>query len=579
MSSQRKRHNRNRHTRGSKLVALAGAASLALAGCTASFPHSGDVHSVSPQRSASSTLGLAARPPARDASAKQIVEGFLEAASAGFDDNFLVARQYLGGDVARTWSPLGRVQVYTDEHSPQLDTASNGAIKVSVGAVASLSDAGMYAQASADSTVSTQFSLMKNADGQWRIVDLEDGIFLPEHLFDEIYAAGPVYYLTRDKAGLVPDIRYFPRRTFVNQAVNALLAGPAPWLAPAVTTAIPGDTRLASSVEVSSGAASVNLSSAVLSASPADQALMYAQISRTLSSLASVHSVTLLVEGASMGETAKAADLPIYPYEASQLSGIVQGHIGTFSSLSEGEQGASFEPVVPTPIDADAATLAVGYSAEAPVYAAVGDSRKHLWFATKDSAAIAYSGEDIAAPSIDTQDVVWFADAARPGEVLTYSAGFGLRHLQASWLKGISVRGFAISREGARGVVWGVQQGATLAYMFSVVREDSGDPVAVSEPLHIAQGLALINDIAWISSTDLVVLGARSTSEELGLFQVGATGPVSAVTAPTGQLAQITAGRDVTSVVVLSREGEVMSHNGGAWQHIPFGASAVAFPG
>lgn len=565
--------------RSLKFVALTAVASLVLAGCAMSFPHSGDVHSVSPQQSANSTLGLAARPPARDASAKQIVEGFLEATSAGFDDNFLVARQYLGGDVARTWSPLGRVQVYAEVHAPQLDTASNGAIKMSVGAVASLSDVGMYAQASANSTVSTQFSLMKNADGQWRIVDLEDGIFLPEHLFDELYVPGPVYYLTRDKASLVPDIRYFPRRTFVNQAVNALLAGPAPWLAPAVTTAIPADTRLASSVEVTSGRASVNLSSAALSASPSDQALMYAQISRTLSSLPSVHSVAMLVEGASMGETAKAEDLPMYPYEASQLSGIVDGQIGTFTPVTDGEASARFEPVVPTRVDADAATLAVGYKAEAPVYAAVGDSRQHLWFATKDMAAIVYSGTEIAAPSIDSKDDVWFADAENAGEVLVYSPRFGVRHLQASWLKGISVRGFAISREGARGVVWGVQQGTTVAYMFSVVREASGDPVAVSEPLHVVQGLAVINDIAWISSTDLVVLGARSTAEELGLFQVGVTGPVNAVTAPTGQLAQVSAGRDVTSVVVLSREGEVMTHNGGAWQHIPFGASAVAFPG
>ena len=264
-----------------RLWAVCLAALVVLAGCVG-LPRSGRVNSVSPSKTSSGAIGFAVQPPARNATPQQIVEGFLLASRAGLDDDFAVARQYLYGDAAANWKPLARVRVYPDSQDVSTTVTESGAVRASVASRGTLSSHGTYTETANSAVLTTEFSLAKNADGQWRIVSLDDGVFLSENAFSQQFIETPLYFLAPDSNALVADLRYYPRRTFATSAMNGLLAGPSEWLASGVHTAVPTGTKLLKSVDVVDGEATVDLSSVVLAASAKERASLLEQINRTL---------------------------------------------------------------------------------------------------------------------------------------------------------------------------------------------------------------------------------------------------------------------------------------------------------
>ena len=294
-----------------RLWAVCLAALVVLAGCVG-LPRSGRVNSVSPSKTSSGAIGFAVQPPARNATPQQIVEGFLLASRAGLDDDFAVARQYLYGDAAANWKPLARVRVYPDSQDVSTTVTESGAVRASVASRGTLSSHGTYTETANSAVLTTEFSLAKNADGQWRIVSLDDGVFLSENAFSQQFIETPLYFLAPDSNALVADLRYYPRRTFATSAMNGLLAGPSEWLASGVHTAVPTGTKLLKSVDVVDGEATVDLSSVVLAASAKERAALLEQITRTLKASSSVRSVVLKVEGADLN-VGSIQSLPTYP--------------------------------------------------------------------------------------------------------------------------------------------------------------------------------------------------------------------------------------------------------------------------
>ena len=294
-----------------RLGALVAAVLLALAGC-AEIPRSGPVDRVSPSTNSEPPIGLSAQPPAEGATPEQIVNGFLLASQAGLDDDFSVAREYLHADAASNWKPLAQVRVYPNSQNIALNTLDSGAVRATVGAHGSVSSQGIFTEAANDAVSTSEFSLAKNANGQWRIVSLDDGIFLSENIFSQKFAEIPLYFLSSDSSSLVADLRYYPKKSFATNAINGLISGPSQWLADGVHTAIPAGTQLTKTVDVANGEASVDLSSQALSASSSQQALMIAQIRHTLGTSNDVRSVKLTVEGSPPGVDA-GKSLPSYP--------------------------------------------------------------------------------------------------------------------------------------------------------------------------------------------------------------------------------------------------------------------------
>lgn len=558
-----------------RLWAVCLAALVVLAGCVG-LPRSGRVNSVSLSKTSSGAIGFAVQPPARNATPQQIVEGFLLASRAGLDDDFAVARQYLYGDAAANWKPLARVRVYPDSQDVSTTVTESGAVRASVASRGTLSSHGTYTETANSAVLTTEFSLAKNADGQWRIVSLDDGVFLSENAFSQQFIETPLYFLAPDSNALVADLRYYPRRTFATSAMNGLLAGPSEWLASGVHTAVPTGTKLLKSVDVVDGEATVDLSSVVLAASAKERAALLEQITRTLKASSSVRSVVLKVEGADLN-VGSIQSLPTYPYGSYPVS-VISG--GLPANVSDNRI---------TPIMGDAglkahglSNLAISYQASRGRLAALGRGGTELIGMDSGSGSwqVLHSGKSLVQPSYDRYGWVWSAERDNAGKILVFKPGENASaHLDVSWLNGAKIRDVSVSRDGSRMVVVCEIGGEVTIRVAAIARDGAGRPTQIGDSIIIGQHLSDVTAAEWIGPSTVAVLGKTALGGERAMFSVKISGPTERLAAPYEGTVSITAGHDEDSIVALTDKKTAYARDGGAWRAIVSDVTSVAYPG
>ncbi len=558
-----------------RLWAVCLAALVVLAGCVG-LPRSGRVNSVSPSKTSSGAIGFAVQPPARNATPQQIVEGFLLASRAGLDDDFTVARQYLYGDAAANWKPLARVRVYPDSQDVSTTVTESGAVRASVASRGTLSSHGTYTETANSAVLTTEFSLAKNADGQWRIVSLDDGVFLSENAFSQQFIETPLYFLAPDSNALVADLRYYPRRTFATSAMNGLLAGPSEWLASGVHTAVPTGTKLLKSVDVVDGEATVDLSSVVLAASAKERAALLEQITRTLKASSSVRSVVLKVEGADLN-VGSIQSLPTYPYGSYPVS-VISG--GLPANVSDNRI---------TPLMGDAglkahglSNLAISYQASRGRLAALGRGGTELIGMDSGSGSwqVLHSGKSLVQPSYDRYGWVWSAERDNAGKILVFKPGENASaHLDVSWLNGAKIRDVSVSRDGSRMVVVCEIGGEVTIRVAAIARDGAGRPTQIGDSIIIGQHLSDVTAAEWIGPSTVAVLGKTALGGERAMFSVKISGPTERLAAPYEGTVSITAGHDEDSIVALTDKKTAYARDGGAWRAIVSDVTSVAYPG
>ena len=558
-----------------RLWAVCLAALVVLAGCVG-LPRSGRVNSVSPSKTSSGAIGFAVQPPARNATPQQIVEGFLLASRAGLDDDFAVARQYLYGDAAANWKPLARVRVYPDSQDVSTTVTESGAVRASVASRGTLSSHGTYTETANSAVLTTEFSLAKNADGQWRIVSLDDGVFLSENAFSQQFIETPLYFLAPDSNALVADLRYYPRRTFATSAMNGLLAGPSEWLASGVHTAVPTGTKLLKSVDVVDGEATVDLSSVVLAASAKERAALLEQITRTLKASSSVRSVVLKVEGADLN-VGSIQSLPTYPYGSYPVS-VISG--GLPANVSDNRI---------TPLMGDAglkahglSNLAISYQASRGRLAALGRGGTELIGMDSGSGSwqVLHSGKSLVQPSYDRYGWVWSAERDNAGKILVFKPGENASaHLDVSWRNGAKIRDVSVSRDGSRMVVVCEIGGEVTIRVAAIARDGAGRPTQIGDSIIIGQHLSDVTAAEWIGPSTVAVLGKTALGGERAMFSVKISGPTERLAAPYEGTVSITAGHDEDSIVALTDKKTAYARDGGAWRAIVSDVTSVAYPG
>src|SRR5690606_9589684 len=155
---------------------------------------------------------------------------------------------------------------------------------VNVDQIASVDAGGAYSAASGTGTGA--YRLVREEQGEWRISEAPDGILLDADALGLEYQKYWLKYYDNSWRYLVPDVRWFPRRTAMATSVTrALLSGqPSPWLAPAVRSAFTEDVALAGDAVLvdASQVASVSLTRTALSASSTELARMRTQLESSL---------------------------------------------------------------------------------------------------------------------------------------------------------------------------------------------------------------------------------------------------------------------------------------------------------
>ncbi len=542
------------------------AAAGALAGC-ASLPRSGGVPRSDAVTKDDSGLVQTAAGPADGAPVEQIVSGFLRACEAGFSDDFATARSFLLGPVRTSWEPLGVVRVYQGSKARVLEVADDGSVQVSAEQTASLGSTGVLTQVDG-TTLDAAYSLATNAAGEWRIVDLPGGILLPSSALADNFIARPVYFLTRDRRRLVPDLRFLPRRDGEKGLVTALLGGPASWLAPAVTTAVPKGLALVDDgVVTGGGTAQVSLSEEAERLTTAQRALLVAQLSATLTQVDGIDSVTASTGSDDLGE---AADLPepgASPGALVGMSGgnVVRGASSTRTTLVTSDVLGTKEARYPA------------RGADGAVYVLSGASL--LRVGAGERAAPAVLSADTDAPSkivmlppvVDRHGWVWTASAG----ALTVVNAQGLRaEVSADWLTD-GIEAIDLSAESERLLVR--TSGATIT-LAAVIRDGDGAPTGLGEAVRLLPGSGARAGLAWFDTTDLCLLAEPSDGDDAPVVRrVQAPGTLSASPGAQGA-ASIVANRTDGTVLLVDDSHQVWQRVGATWRVVSTDVTDVSYP-
>ena len=250
------------------VTALLAAAALA-SGCSV-IPASNSVQPASipgPPAGGGPCCGLQVRPPQVGWQATDVVSNFL-LASAIVAHNYRVAREYLTGDLVKSWHPGAGVTILAKE--PTLTNQGRGitgqagkqSVLVAGPELARLSSTGQYIPAPGGAQAPTEEFSLKNVNGILKISGLFNGagklsreLVLTNELFRLVYAPRNLYYLGGRNEQLLPYPVYVPiqgtgpARTLINDLIN----GPSGWLQGAAHTAFPPGSHRAGPVQVFPG--------------------------------------------------------------------------------------------------------------------------------------------------------------------------------------------------------------------------------------------------------------------------------------------------------------------------------------
>ena len=544
-------------------------------GACAGLPTVGDVQIVkrAPQREGDVVLDP--KGPAKDASAEQIVSGFLRAASVGLTDDFKAARQFLTKKTAATWNPLAKVRIYPDSQTYSSSQTPSGAFRVSASAHGSIDADGIYTSLNEDSQITEEFSLIRNADGQWRIAVLDNGILMSRSLFDSLYVEAPLYFPSRTGQSLVADVRWYPRQQVAAAIARGIVHGPAPWISSAVRNVVPADvTVVGAQVRASDSVAIVDLSAGVTALPESSISLLLTQYRQSYADAGVAQDVILTASGAQVSNTqgqksgAQGNELSVYPLQDSPLIAMRDGAVVKVSGTV-----ARFAQLLPRELTANLGlnNLALGYGE------ALGDQEQSLYlldFQTQSLRAV-LRGTSLIAPSFDAAGWIWSGERASDGVLVASRADSEqIVRLQIPELAGAQIKYLKISREGARAVIVYEREGKQILAACAIVRGESGAPERLDELMQFGQQLVDIHDLVWIDASNLVVIGRYSLTAGDSLIRVQIGGPsesLNTTNAPVG----VAAAYGTNSIVVVDQSDVLYEYTSGAWRKI---AEEISWP-
>ena len=551
-------------------------ATLMVAAACSGLPQRGEVQVVPQSETQSGGVVLDPKGPTPGATPTDLVDAFLRASSVGASDDYQVARQFLTPEAAARWNPGAKVSVYSDSQSAVLSQATDGAIHLSVPALAVVDSEGRYTQSPEKSSISSEFSLIRDHEGEWRIAQLSDGVIMAQSVFESLYLKSSLYFLNNTNTAYVTELRWFPRSRVLSLLAASLLKGPSEWLKDAAHSALTGDGSARSvSVVVDGEIALVDMSESVASLSDAELSALEGQFTKTLAATGLVSQIRLTVEGALVREV-PVADLPAYPYTATEVVGIQDSRLvrpnpnGQTVTLSDAAWG-----------DLGITSLAVPYTTPSMTMVALGNKNHTLYRldTTNGESEVILEGDRVAVPSIDASDWVWSASTSSPGEIVAApTTGGPWVHLRVPDLEDSKILKLAVSREGSRLVVLATRDNEPYLYTFGISREQSGAPRSLGTALRIGQRFRSVTDFAWVGESRLVVLGATSENGIMEMHALDIGGPRESIAAvPNG--AWIAAGRGMDSVIVTSSNGDAQRYSGGSWSEFATAVTALTYPG
>ena len=545
-----------------RLIPLAIAACLALAGCT-SLPTSSAPAPFDVSAKDGSGIQFSAEGPSADADAATLVNDFLLACAAGPQDDYATARLFLSAASARSWQPETEILVYDTDTAPSVtagsETATQVDVTVAVLGVASVDAFGVLTRVAA-STVSRTFTLVRE-EGQWRINNPENMVLMSRASFTASFSLANLYFPTAEGGDLVADPRWYPSRRLASHLLAGLVEGPRQSLAPVTANAIPPGTTVPSQgLDVADGVARVELNAVMPSSESARTTLAW-ELVRTLTQVADV----LRVNASLSGDVLDMQAIPVPPtYSLDTLVGAGPGGIGLVSSSSVTELTAVTDASNPTVSPVDSSLIA--WSGTDGVYAQRGGT------------TVAFlPGQAPLGPSVDRFGWVW-----GPATVSSVSVGGGVDGAFSVSVESESagqIRAVRISPDGTRALV--LRGSDASAWVGVVERGASGRPLAIRSLEEIPLEHGSVVDASWTTPTGLALV-VRATGEDDQLVTMPLGGLPSNVSLPI-RVTSMSAGGSSSAVVITGTDAagreQVLIRSGALWQNAPDTLTSARYAG
>ena len=498
-------------------------------------------------------------PPRRNASRTEMVNDFLQAATDA-TDNYQIAKEFLTAKAAQSWVPTKSVLVRERPATPE-DIGAN-TVDYTVSTRASVNALGVYTEQATDSTQTLSYTFTK-VNGQWRISDLPNGIVLSRTSFENSFNAYPVYFFDPDYRYLVPDLRWFPTESTVqDRIVSALLAGPSEWLSQgAVATAFPAGVQLNPPVAVRNDTATVDLSANAASTKAQVRGRMRQQLEMSLGT--AITSVAM---------TARGAPLTFPESQASHAQLAVANPGGPL--LQKGKQfgfypglqslgGISTEVVN---LNGSAAVIDRGGSAGA-VLAKTGVS-----LVTAAANKLVDGRPGLIAPSIDTFGYVWTVPQA-DAQAIQATGADGVAHAVTSTIPAnATVVSLNVSHDGTRVLIYLSTSGGPRLVVAGIARR-GGVPTDLGELLDLPVSSADPIDATWVDSSTVAALGFDGVDDTVISYVIGGSPGDSST---TDGAVRLVAGSDADPLRILTDTGQVQQLRASGWQNIGVVASILA---
>lgn len=522
--------------------------------------------------------------PAPDATAQQIVQGFVEAATSPAGD-WATAREFLTEEFADEWSPGSAVVI--DVPSARVYDAdrleTENVVSLRTQSVATVDARGSYLTSLTPTQVQ-EYRLERRADGQWRIADAPEGIVLDRDYFPNVYSDYALYFYDATGRYLVPDVRWYPEASMRPSKLAAeLLRGPGGRLQGAARTAFPEATSLAEGGALidDSGMADITLEGPLLSGVDAERiSHMRTQLTATLAGLGA-QSVRIRVGTAEL--SAEEFDpQPTRPDSRALVLGgeehdgafgfLVSGEIERIHELSGAVEGfvSAFDgsPVPRSISVASDRSWAVIQGADGIVRSAMADGPVHV---LDDRAGL-------IEPSLDPDGFVWTVPQNAP-ELLRAVDADGAVVLEAGFPRAESiatatVQSIAVSRDGTRIAMLVTAAGGTpLAITAPIVRAGDGVPTGVGDAtlLTLLDGPGI--DVEWLDDASVGIVAQDGTEREIIDQRIG--GPGTRMSGPATS-AGIAAGTTGSPIRLLDADGVLYTRRGSAWVQAVPGIAVLA---
>ena len=492
---------------------------IALSSC-GGIPNSSEVYfgEVISEDTSTQFVRVIARPPSIGMSPEEIVSGFL-AACADPAEDYGTARQYLVAESASLWNPEVGIEIY--DATTLRVSGGEPALVATAATQGSISDLGKYTSADPGALTSSNFELVRELSGEWRINKLADGILLSSGDVDRSFRSFPIYFFNTDLTTLISDSLLVPvsNSGAATSLVKSLLAGPSPYLAPVATTAFPvGTTLTYGSVPVVNGVAEVDLSSEILGADELTRRALSAQLVWTLSILPNVSGVQISVSGQPFVLSDVTPVQTISDWE--RLSPLPDAQFVAMNVIRKDKVFVVGDDEQVERASAPTGLVLGSASPDGLRIAAVTADLKSLLIAQSDSSSFSVlaQGEILSRPTWDNSGRILYADFGQGIREIAEDGTSRIVGIDVSRLGTMQqIKQVEVAADGVRvALVYsdGVNEVLALGAIFRTATE-----TRIIGIHRIEQAITQVRDIAWTTPTSLAALASDPTGGEL-FFQI-----------------------------------------------------------